>query len=417
MFSIFFSRDSLPLWIAVLMIVLAIFEFIRSGGYFWIDRSYYYLLLLVASYVISTYFVFIADASNTWLGRTPMDRALTTDFRLAYVVVVFIVFANFLANAPEQVFRKILILQISVGVLLALFGILQYVAFTFFHSTALAEIQPTNETYGLKSSLLRIGGMKVFRAAAIFSEPSWFGFYLIPITVKVIVARARGIVIGSHVVHVSILGILILAILSNLSMTALLSAALMVCLFTVKYIRRAPIFSITMVLVTGVVVTSLLFSPLGEPLLVRIERMVQVQDPSIIDRLVRVYTSIQVFLDHFWIGVGPGGYAFWYPRLGGLDYTIMASPLNAWLFILTDVGIIGFVPFMLFLWTILRRSIQRKEKNPMIEIYLWSIVSILILLTTLDFWYGEILWFELAIVLALCAGGGRVNSFRTAIIE
>jgi O-antigen ligase len=401
MFSIAFSRDSAPFWVVILMAVLMLAEFLRSGGGFWVDRSYLYLLALFAVYIAGTLVVFLREDGSTWLGRSPLERAVTTDLRMLYVVVAFIAFSNMLAGAPDEVFENVFKIQIAVGALLALFGILQFVAFTFFHSTALSEIEPTNETYSLQSALIRLDRSRVFRSNAIFSEPSWFGFFLLPLMVKVLVARVKGIVIGSRPIHLALIGVFALAIFFNFSLTAFLTAFLLSVMYVANTAWKRPGITALAVLMIVAVIAGVLVSPLGEPLLYRLERVLELRDPSTIDRVVRVYTSIRLFLDNAWIGVGPGGYAFWYPRLGGLDFKVMASPLNTWLFILTDVGIVGFVPFVVFLWSILRRSVRWMKSSPLLSVYFWSTVTLLILLTTLDNWYGEMLWFELAVLLAL----------------
>ena len=44
------------------------------------------------------------------------------------------------------------------------------------------------------------------------------------------------------------------------------------------------------------------------------------------------------------------------------------------------------------------------SRNPLVPVYLWSVLAYLILLTTLDFWFLELLWFELAVLLTLSTG-------------
>ena len=113
------------------------------------------------------------------------------------------------------------------------------------------------------------------------------------------------------------------------------------------------------------------------------------------------FTGLRVFLENPLIGVGPGGYAFWYPRFGGFVVGGMASPLNMWLYFLTDVGILGVIPFALFVANIARRSYRSVSTHPLVIVYLWSLVSFLVLHSTNDMWYIEIFWFELAMMVVL----------------
>jgi hypothetical protein len=43
----------------------------------------------------------------------------------------------------------------------------------------------------------------------------------------------------------------------------------------------------------------------------------------------------------------------------------------------------------------------------LVSVYLWSVLTFLILLSTLDNWFGEMLWFELAILLTLGVWAAR----------
>src|SRR5437879_4516012 len=157
MFSVFLSRDSVPFWCVVAMTVLALTEFVRSGGGFWVDRSYNYVILLAIIYGYGTFLLYAREPAFTWLGRTPIDRAISTDLRLLYVLTAFVVFSNFLAAAPQELFARIFKIQIFVGIVLASFGIVQFVGYTFFHSTVLTQIEPTNETYRAGTGMYKSG--------------------------------------------------------------------------------------------------------------------------------------------------------------------------------------------------------------------------------------------------------------------
>jgi O-antigen ligase len=104
------------------------------------------------------------------------------------------------------------------------------------------------------------------------------------------------------------------------------------------------------------------------------------------------------------IGVGPGFYSFLYPIHGGVDKFVMATPLNVWLTFLTDIGIFGIIPFLFFLKNILGRAKKRIDRNPLVRVYLWSTVSFLLLLSTDDFWYLEMFWFDVAMLVVLSNG-------------
>jgi O-antigen ligase len=412
MFTVFFTRDSIPFWITILIILFVGVRIISLQGSFWLDRSFVYLLLFLAAYVIGTLVIDLSDLPYSWLGRTPLERSVTTTLRLLYVVTAYFAFVSLLTGAEERVFANILKIQLYGGALFALFGILQYVSVDFFHSSALTGFEPTNETYVIRSNIMRIGTERVFRASSIFSEPAWFGFFLTPLVVKCFVAWFKGFIVGNRIVHLSLMIVFAVAVLANFSLTALLGTAAVVVVAIIRLAQKSPRKTILLVLVTAAALAALLVSPLGPPLLARFARIIEFRDASTIDRLVRAYTAVKVVLLYPWFGVGPGGFAFFYPRLGGLDWAVMATPLNIWLSVLTDVGIVGFVPLLLFLVNILRRASRVGRFHPLVSVYLWSILTFLILLSTLDNWFGEMLWFELAILVTLTI---RVGSKRQAV--
>jgi len=320
---------------------------------------------------------------------------------LIYVLLAFVVFVHFLADAPEHVFRRILTVQLSVGVALALFGILQYTLYVFAGSSALSGIQPTNEAFSLRSNLFMIGREKVFRASSIFSEPSFFGFFLLPVTVKAVVAWGQGVYIGSRGVHAAMIAVFLLAVVTNFSFTSLISITLILLVFFVISLRSAPRRALSALALLTVLGVLLALSPAGAGIVQRISQVAEFRDLSVLDRLFRIYTSGMAFLENPLLGVGPGGYAFWYARLGGLDSTIMATPLNVWLSFLTDVGVIGFIPFVMVFWVAFRRGIRASSRNPLVPVFLWGCACYAILLTSLDFWFLEVFWFELALLVTL----------------
>ncbi len=403
-FSVVTSRDSPSLWIVVLMLLVVIVDVFQTGGRIWTDRSFGILFAFLATYIVSTLIIFDTAPANTWLGRNPLDRAIATDLRLFNVILAFIAFVHFLADAPERVFQRVFRIQIYVGVAIAVFGILQYLAFNLFGSIALSGIEPTNESYKLRGSFLKLGAQRLFRASSIFNEPSYFGFLLVPLLVKALVAWREGLLIGSHTQHRSILIILVIAVIANFSFTAILSLVLLSIPIIVVSFRRSPRVVVLALAVGAIIVALLAISPLGPAVAERLNRVFEVRDASTIDRLVRVVTSTTVFVNNPLFGVGPGGYAFWYPRLGGLDISVMASPLNVWLCILTDVGIFGVLLFIFFLYSIFKRAMKYRNNHALITIYLWSAIAYLVLLTSLDFWFLDMFWFELAMLLTLTVG-------------
>jgi O-antigen ligase len=401
-FSFIFNRDTLSLWILVLMIIIFLVEIVSSGGRFWTDSSFIPLALFFLAFLIGTLRIYFEEPGNTWMGKTPFDRATAIDLRFLLAIVSFFICVNFLANAPRRVFLSILKIQLVIGMFIIFIALLQYGAFALSGRTDFLKFEPTNESYFGRSNIFRFGRYKVFRSSSIFNEPSFLGFFLIPLLMKTILFWGQQISASSRFWVGCILSFVVLGIFSNLSFTAVFSIVILFGIF-IAVAWFGPYRKIILLVLIIFTLFSIIiaFLPYSNVLLDRLGRVFALRDGSTLDRLFRVYTSFMVFLDYPLFGVGPGGYAFFYPRMGGMDPTLMATPLNMWLHFLTDVGIIGVIPFFIFLGMILKQAFTATKREPLVAVFLWSIVSYLILLTTLDFWFLEMFWFELAILLCL----------------
>ena len=403
MFALLSTRDWPGLWIVGMMFLLFTMQFFHSGLRLWLDSSCTSLLFFLAAYVVGTLLVVLSDHSMTLLGRSPDERAITTLIRIFYVVVVYGLFVNFLADADGKTLKRIFTAQILIGGVIALFGIAQYITATVFSWGGLIGIEGTNLTFKMGSSFFGFGRSRVFRSAAIFSEPSAFGFFLVPLFIKVVISFLENVFIVNRRFHLALVGVFVLAILFNLSLTAILSSTiLLLVLFGTTFGgSRILLWAIVFAAFSLVVI---LLTPVGALLLGRIDRVVQLGDVSTLDRLFRVYVGLLAVLQSPLMGVGPGFYAFLYPIHGGVDRMILATPLNIWLSFLTDVGILGIIPFLLFLKNVLGRAKRRVDHNPLVRAYLWSTVSFLLLLSTLDLWYLEVFWFDVAMLVVLSNG-------------
>lgn len=412
MFAVVANRDWPALWVVGLMGAFLIVEVLRTDGQLWFDRSFVYIWLFLAVYILSTIVVIFSEPTMSWLGRDPVERAMTTLTRLIYVIFAYMIFVNFMAGASERSFNRLFGVQMSVGLLVALFGIVQYITTVFLGSSALVHIEPTNESYRLYSSYAGYGSQRFYRASAFFAEPSAFGFFLVPYLIKAVVARAQGHLLGGKGVHAMIIAAFVVAIIFNLSMTAIISTAILITvygLYALRGSRHLWKFAALFVLVVAVVVVT----PAGSVAIDRLDRVFGLRDVSTLDRLFRVFVGLKMFVENILIGVGPGGFAFQYPLFGKLAIGGLATPLNVWVTFLTDAGILGLIPFVMFLVNVFRRGGRVSAKHPLVKVYIWGVISLLVLLTTLDAWYWEILWFEIAVLVSLANSPFLKNEAET----
>jgi O-antigen ligase len=417
-FSVFFTRDTLALWILGVMIILFIVELISSGGRFWIDSSFIPLALFLLIYLGRTMQIYFEEPGYTWMGKSPLERALAIDLRLSLAIVSFIVTVNYLANAPRRVFILILKIQIVVGIFLIIIALLQYAGYAFYGQSDFLKFEPTNESYYSRGSIFRLGHHKIFRSASIYNEPSFFGFFLVPLLMKVILIWGQKINIFTSFWISSLLIFIILGIYSNFSFTAVFSIVILFVMFTmIVWFGPYRKVSIWIIVFFSIFIIIMSFLPYSNVIVDRFSHIFELRDGSTLDRLFRVYTSSIVFIDHPFFGVGPGGYAYFYPRMGGMDPTSMATPLNIWLNFLTDVGVVGFIPFIIFLVLILKQAFKAAKYEPLVGVYLWSIIAYLVLLTSVDFSFIEILWFDFAILVCLAKRPWNVNVKIRDVLE
>lgn len=401
-FSVIVSRDTPSTWVVAGLGLLMLFQVLRSAGRFWVDRTFLYLGALLLCYAAGSVIVYLQDPSATWGGRTPVDRAAAITVRVALAVASYAVFLSFLAEAPDRVVRRLLQLQLAVGAAIAAFGVAQYVLYVVGGSGALTGIEATNEAFRTRTSFVRIAGDRVFRASSVFPEPSYFGFYLVPLLVKAVAIW----ILRVDVMRRNLLGALIVllstAVVMNFSFTAVAGLLVLGLWFLLLTVRRSVVSALGAGAAMVVAVMLVGATPLGEMLMVRMESVLAARDLSSIDRLVRAFAGVRVFLEHPFLGVGPGGFAFLYPAIGFfVERGTMHTPLNLWLTVLTDVGLIGFLPFALFLGSVVRRGAHAASTNALVRVMMWGVGSYLVLLTSVDLWYLDLFWFEVAFLLAL----------------
>ncbi|MER3524975.1 MAG: hypothetical protein C4326_13230 [Ignavibacteria bacterium] len=395
-FSVVTGRDTFSNWVVGLMFVVMCLDVIQMRGSIAWDKSLSLLLIVLFVYGISTIVTLSQDSNLVWAYRTPAQRALGVTLRILIVVFTYMVFIHYLAIIDRDLYKKILHLQISIGVVLALLGLFQSIAHAVTNSVI--RLEPTNEAFALRSNIFRIGKEQVFRASSAFSEPSYFGFFLVPVAVKAALTfRNRLYLFDSRQAHLATSMILLVALIANFSLTALGVLGFLITVSVVLSVRKSPRLAGATALVGILTLVAMALSPLGELFVSRISRAVELRDLSTLARLFSGYVGIQVFIENPLFGVGPGGFAFHYARLGILvDPGQMHTPLNVWISILTDVGLLGFLPFIGALVFVLHRGLLGAKRDPLVSVFFWSVIAYLLLLTTVDLWYLDIVWFEIA---------------------
>ena len=226
MFSVLFSRDSIPFWVVVAMTGFVLLTVATRLGKLWVDASMWPLLGLIVVYLCSTTFLVASDAGLRWLGRTQLDRAVAVDLRLVEVVIAYVVFVNLMAVVSRRQLENVLRIQMWGGCLIAAYGVGQFVTATIFGSSLLPIIPPTNDAYSARGTMMLVGHETVYRATSIFSEPAYFAFFLVPPVTKVIMMWFGAMRLMSRRSLIIVTVVLVSALACNFSMTGILSMAL-----------------------------------------------------------------------------------------------------------------------------------------------------------------------------------------------
>jgi O-antigen ligase len=216
--------------------------------------------------------------------------------------------------------------------------------------------------YGLQVE----GGRYEERLAGEGSSPNLLAFNLIvaiPAAASLMFTTRRG---WARPFYFAAIGLMIVACLSTLSRTAFVALPAMVAFWAFRFRRfsflryAAPVFLL--------VVSAAIFAP--ERVVLRAqdvvnaaqERSLEELDPSARDRFLMVPGMARAFASNPLIGVGLSHYRWWAFQRGEVAHGIH----NAYLQVLVEQGLVGFVPFVVILvltwrtYTAASRTLRRR---------------------------------------------------------
>ena len=281
----------------------------------------------------------------------PTDEKLTQFFKtdahlLFYIVFVFVIIQLF----NKSSLQKFLKFYYVCGILIACFGILQFIHLNLINISGMDQMLfGTTKLYGKGPT----------RVASIFSEPSWFSYYLIDW-------------IGIGLVHSLIRGwrkelIAVILLLLALFFSASLGGYVGLSLFIFLVLYQFPQIRLKLCVITIIILISIItwkFSSLFfiESMGSRIIDVIAGNDPSMQMRLDSAQAALHVWLRNPIIGVGIGNASFYTPEFYKAAWLYFTKDAlfhiacdNALLTILAENGLIGFIAFIMMILAIIRQ--------------------------------------------------------------
>lgn len=200
------------------------------------------------------------------------------------------------------------------------------------------------------------------------------------------------------------LGLSVIAVFLTGSRMGIFMYAVLLLLITVK--RRMYLTSPRIAIIIGLLVIALFWllrGPFGEMLDLTISRMnpvwsavvagQELEEMSAFKRLKALEIWVLIFRDYPLFGVGMDGY-----RLIVGYYNLLLTDTyahNTYIEILVGTGLLGFIPYIAFLFSVLKRLIIIRQISEINHLYFYFVLSFFMLLIHLFFlsdWSNRYMW-------------------------
>lgn len=279
-----------------------------------------------------------------------------------YLVLIGLTYLIYNAINSVKELRKICYVIIGIAVLIALQNIIEVIL-----NPEIAAFNYIND------------GNKIIRARGAESDPNIFASNLIMPIILLIAFMGEAKTVKGRVGLFFLSGVMIASVLltySRSSWVAIFIGAMIVILYQKKY--SFLIYS-TVVLIVALfgseAIRNLIFS-IGERI---VDIFAGTSDDSSKFRLILLETAILIWLDSYTFGIGYQGFSTVFKNyhapqeVGGVF-----EPHNEFYAVLAELGLIGFVVFMIILWKILKtgwqsvKSYQSEGKSTAVSLALFA---------------------------------------------
>lgn len=303
-----------------------------------------------------------------------------------FLIAVYLALYEYLAKNHQKI-KLIIMALINLGLLAFFIGLLQLISYEVFHSTI---------------GISHVDSLGFPRVRSVFSEPDWFGLYMgyCFLLSFVLNGTRRNLYMG-----VFLLGIF-------LSGTRAPILSLVVIFFVWLFVNKDFSYRFKLAfLVGGVTVILVIFAMLPNTLQQRYNPFTSISsDSGAAD--TRIYTmqlSYDYFLANPIVGNGMGSLGDLTRRIenskkyaSGGDLNTGRGGANILMTTLFDVGVIGAVPFFLFLLLLIRGSIKSMQKDSISNVLSAGMLFFVIECMVNNIFRYTLFWLHLALFSAYC---------------
>lgn len=342
-----------------------------------------------------------------------LSEFLSTWVQLILVSVLFVCVLNL--RATRAVVLRSVRLLIGIALLCSVYGI--YQVFAHIYDLPLATITLTYPGMTMHGG----SAYGIFeRATSFFAEPKYFGTFLIPPMVLLgmtMIANTDTRIFYSRRTNLGILIVLGIGVLFSLSLSAyviLIAMGLLVFLFSAPR-KKAKILVVALaacaiLLIGDFGIDRLLGESFVQHFSLRIGSFIKTVRHADFARDINAPTSLpenfavaldglRVWASHPWIGVGLNNYQFYAnPVVRGRELLVTGSSYVA---ILASSGILGFMTFVFFVWSIaalLRARIRDSALRSIQKAFTFVLVADVLLLILNMHWLSPVFWLHLSLV-------------------
>lgn len=373
-----------PFLLLSILFILGIFFRNSVKGNIHIPNEGKYLLIFVFFSLFSLSGIFILGPTHE-----KISEFLKTFCLLLVFTGFFLVFNNIKYKTIEKSYVKYFLYAM---IILSFIGIIQFILFNF--NRELIEIWPLYYKTNFTTSY------SLSRANSLFKEPAWFGYYVVAAQViSTILYQYKKITKRKFLIFTAIY---LFALISTLS----LGAIAVFTLWIIYHKKLNIIFYFKIISILSIIFAIILIK-IPELLLYftnRIFRIITFQEGSFIHRFDSSLAAIKVFLLNPATGVGLGNYQIYAKDFVYLDKRLIGNQIiysdNAYLGLLSEVGILGLLFFLIFIYFLLKKPNDLPKKDSLyFEIFKNLIVLNLIEMFLIGSFFLPRIWIEFTMLM------------------
>ncbi|MBP6943027.1 MAG: O-antigen ligase family protein [Candidatus Buchananbacteria bacterium] len=228
----------------------------------------------------------------------------------------------------------------------------------------------------LGTIVIQTADERLLRAYGTFTHPNILGGFLVVVLLAavwlVITERTKFKLIALITIPIIIFGLGY-----SFSRSAWIAAIIGILVMTALEFKRNKVIRSQVLKASGIVlISSIAFALLYWPLItIRVQAQTPLETRSVTERLSAVDQSIQIIKRHPIMGVGIGNYTNELSRLNPNQPAYQYQPVhNAWLLVLAELGIVGFILFVsLFVSSFLKSQTQPLVVAILISLFVASL--------------------------------------------